>query len=142
MREDDVEQLLRDIHYHLIRLSRPRFQDLGLTPPRFHTLAMVVVHGPLTMSAIHAKLHVSKSTVTALVDGLVSDGLIRRDKDEDDRRKVVLSATDAGRGVLETLRAHRCGLVEAALKDVPADHRECMVETLSRMKKRLGEKET
>lgn len=141
MHDGDVEQLLRDIHYHLIRLSRPKFHDLGLTPPRFHTLALVVAHGPLTMSAIHGKLHVAKSTVTALVDGLVTDGLIRREKDEADRRKIVLFATDAGRGVLETLRAYRCELVEATLHDVPDERRACMVETLVRMKERLGEKE-
>lgn len=139
MYESDVEQLMRDIHYQLVRLSRPTFHDLGLTPPRFHTLAMVAEHGPITMSEVHAMLHVSKSTVTALVDGLVADQLIARGRDEGDRRKVVLETTKSGRGVLERLRTHRSRLVAEAMEGIPAQERDCMMRALRRMKDRLGD---
>lgn len=137
----EIEQLLRDIHYGLVRLTRSTLHETGLTPPRFHTLWLVVSFGPLSMSEVHKKLHVSKSSVTALVDGLVADGLIDRRRADTDRRKVMLSATATGCGVLEEIRKHRSDLVDWALENASAEERMRLKRTLDSLKRRLSEKE-
>jgi DNA-binding MarR family transcriptional regulator len=93
------------------------------------------------MSQIHKKLHVSKSTVTTLVDGLVSDGLIERQRTQADRRKIMMSATEAGCNVLEVVREHRCSLVAAALEGVNQDEQARIAAALTTMKQNLNARE-
>ena len=53
-------------------------------------------------------------SVTGVVDGLVARGLVRRDHDPDDRRRVGHSLTGDGRGLLAAADAE----VERRLSDV------------------------
>ncbi|TVQ28988.1 MAG: MarR family transcriptional regulator [Spirochaetaceae bacterium] len=114
-----LERLLLDMHYALIRLSRDKLRELNMTPPRFHLLSRVIHGAPLDMGTLHDAVHVSKSTLTSVVDGLVADGLIERDRSPTDRRRVVLTPTEEGRRVLDTLRQIRCSHLEHALATVP-----------------------
>jgi long-chain acyl-CoA synthetase len=51
-------------------------------------------------SLLADRLAVSRPSVTAVVDGLVSRGLVQRTHDEDDRRRVTHTLTPQGRRVL------------------------------------------
>ena len=125
-----IEQLLRDVHYQLIRLSRHELRDEGITPPRFHTLYFIVRHGPIDMGTMHTQMHLSRSSLTSLVDGLVDDRLIRRERSSEDRRRVVLHPTQAGVELLERLRLTRCRHLQRALDRLEARSAECVVDSL------------
>jgi long-chain acyl-CoA synthetase len=64
-------------------------------------------------------LAVSRPSVTGVIDGLVARGLVRRDPDATDRRRIDLGLTDDGRRVL----AQADGEVERRLTEI-ADHAE------------------
>ena len=115
-----IASLMRDIHYNLIRKTRPELHERGLTPPRFHALAHVANHGPINMSEIRKRLHVSKSTATAVVDGLVNEGLLRRHRPDEDRRCVIIEVTDAGRRVMEETRQKQAAYLRSALQKMKA----------------------
>lgn len=51
-------------------------------------------------SALAEKLAVSRPSVTGVVDGLVARGLVRREQTVNDRRRIDVGLTDAGRLVL------------------------------------------
>jgi len=67
-------------------------------------------------SALAAKLAVSPPSVTALVDGMVSRGLVERRPDDSDRRRVAHMLTDEGRATLaaadEAVERALCELAE------------------------------
>jgi DNA-binding MarR family transcriptional regulator len=50
-------------------------------------------------------LAVRPPTVTVIVDGLVARGLVAREPDPDDRRRVTHQLTDSGRDIYETVSA-------------------------------------
>lgn len=127
---EQMEQLLRDIHYELIRLSRPELQELRMTPPRFHTLHHIVRHSPITMGELHRVMHLSKSSLTSLVDGLVADGLITRERAPDDRRRIVITPTAAGAALLERMRRSRCAHLDDALQAAGVEDTSRLVGTL------------
>ena len=52
---------------------------------------------PATPGALGAALHLSSAAATALVDRLADAGLVDRERDEADRRKVRLVVTDRAR---------------------------------------------
>ena len=55
---------------------------------------------PAIMRDVAAELGSALSTATAVIDRLVKRGLVRRDRDESNRRVVRLSLTDEGRCLL------------------------------------------
>jgi DNA-binding MarR family transcriptional regulator len=52
--------------------------------------------GPATMGAVAEKLSCSMSALTAIVDRLVAQGIVRRERSEDDRRIVKIALTQKG----------------------------------------------
>jgi long-chain acyl-CoA synthetase len=70
-----------------------------LTLPQYRVL-IHLCEGREAASGLADKLAVSRPSVTGVVDGLVARGLVRRDHDSDDRRRVGHELTDAGRRVL------------------------------------------
>jgi long-chain acyl-CoA synthetase len=71
--------------------------DLSL--PQYRVLALLG-DGSSASSVLARKLAVSPPTVTAVVDGLVARGLVERQADPEDRRRLTLLLTRDGKRVL------------------------------------------
>lgn len=79
----------------LAKVSGTALAEADLTLPQYRVLVFLVARGrPATHVA--ALLGVTPSTVTSVVDGLVTRGLVDRSSDPSDRRRVVLSLTGDG----------------------------------------------
>ena len=71
-------------------------QELGLTPPQFYVLATVGYAGSLPFGEIGAKMLVTVSNLTGIVDRLEAKKFVARKRDEKDRRVVHVTLTDKG----------------------------------------------
>jgi long-chain acyl-CoA synthetase len=89
-----------------------------LTLSQYRVLG-ILGDGREAASVLADKLAVSRPSVTGVIDGLVARGLVRRDPDEIDRRRIDLGLTGAGRRVLAQADAE----VERRLTEI-ADHAE------------------
>ena len=69
---------------------------VGLTPPQFYVLATIGYAGGLPFGEIGAKLMVTVSNLTGIVDRLEEKKLVSRKRDENDRRVVHVVLTDKG----------------------------------------------
>lgn len=75
----------------------PQLQaSFGITPSQLGVLEALLHLGPMPHCALAAKLLVSASNLTTVIDNLERDGLVRRDRDPDDRRVSITSLTPAG----------------------------------------------
>ena len=84
----------------LARLARMLERGAGeLSLPQYRVLALVDEGGERA-SHLAERLAVAKPTVTAVVDGLVDRGYLKRTADCDDRRATRISLTPAGRRAL------------------------------------------
>ena len=93
----------------------------GITPERY--LLLLLVHtdslggARSTVTALCPPLQMTQSSVSRLVAGAVRAGLLRRELDEDDRRRTYLSLTPKGRARLDAalseLGPERTKLAEA-----------------------------
>ena len=72
---------------------------VDLTLPQYRLLG-ILGDGCEASSKLAEKLAVSRPSVTGVVDGLVARGLVRRDHTPDDRRRIDVGLTDAGRLLL------------------------------------------
>jgi DNA-binding MarR family transcriptional regulator len=96
----------------------------GATLYQVGALRHLVKHGPLTMNELAARMEISPSSATQLVDRLVHHGLAVRNPDPDDRRvlRVDVSgpASDAVRKY-EKLTSQRLESLLASLTDDELD---------------------
>ncbi len=71
-------------------------EKVGLTPPQFYVLATIGYAGSLPFGEIGAKMMVTVSNLTGIVDRLEVKKLVSRKRDENDRRVVHVVLTDKG----------------------------------------------
>ena len=105
-----------------------------LTPSQFAVLEALYHLGPMTQGEISQKVLKSGSNMTTVVDNLERDGLVRRERDANDRRVIHVHLTKAGAGKLEgVLPGHVAALVEEFSVLSPSEQ-----ETLGTLCKKLG----
>ncbi len=73
-----------------------QFAACGVSFARMRLLAVLHKLGPQIMSSLSDELGVTARNVTALVDALEGDGLVRRVPHATDRRATVVELTEAG----------------------------------------------
>lgn len=82
----------------------PEMTAIDLTMSQAKALYIVIAGGELRMSDLAARLGITSSTATGLVDRLVDLGLLTRHEEPADRRQVVVAATEQAAATLEHLR--------------------------------------
>ncbi len=78
------------------RAYKPMLDELGLTYPQYLVLSALWEGDGQTVGAIADRLSLEASTITPLVKRLEQAGLVGRERDPDDERRVFVRLTDAG----------------------------------------------
>lgn len=96
-----------------LKWVRSRLQDGGMTYARMRLLGALHCKGPQIMTSISDELGVTRRNVTALVDALEEEGLVRRKAHPTDRRATVIEMTDRGELTMERVYdEHRAAVAE------------------------------
>jgi DNA-binding MarR family transcriptional regulator len=101
---DDVIAAYDAFMHRLMATHAPEVNAMHITMAQAKALYLVLAAGELRMSELAARLGITSSTATGVVDGLVSHGLLTRHEDPADRRQVVVSATAEAEATLESFR--------------------------------------
>lgn len=122
------------------RLQRGLAGEFATTLPRFDVLATLERAGaPMAMGELSRALLVSNGNVTAIVKTLERDGHVALQPGEADRRKSLVTLTDAGRAYFAQLAAAHHGWVDAMLSELAPDTRNRLDADLATLKHMLSE---
>jgi DNA-binding MarR family transcriptional regulator len=102
--------LANRLHSAMVRmLRRVRATDevIDLDAPRASLLSVLVFAGPQPVGRLARLEQVSSPAITKMVTALEEAGLVAREHATDDRRSVLVSATPAGRRLMDRGRAAR-----------------------------------
>lgn len=105
-----VEELADRLHstaIHLLRQVRVQDAATGLAPARLSALSVLVFGGAMSLNELAKAEQVRPPTMSRIVDALESQGLVRRTTNAQDRRAVVLQATEKGTAILWQGRKRR-----------------------------------
>jgi MarR family 2-MHQ and catechol resistance regulon transcriptional repressor len=75
--------------------------EVGLTVSQFGTLEALYHLGPLCQGEIGLKILKSSGNMTMVIDNLEKRGYVRRERDPDDRRQVIVSLTGEGEALMK-----------------------------------------
>ena len=83
----------------MTRVYRPLLEKLGLTYPQYLVLLVLWEKGPIRLGGIADDLGLATHAVSPIIDRLEEAGFVRRAKDPDDARAVLVNLTTAGRNL-------------------------------------------
>src|SRR5512146_1248563 len=101
--------------HHLAGVHAPGFLEIQVTLPQAKLMYLLGASGDLHMSELVARLGVSLSTISGLVDRVVDHGLVHRREDPADRRQVVVGLTAAGSAFIDRFRELGAGQLRELL---------------------------
>lgn len=106
----ELREALRPL---LRRLSSERTISLG----KMGVLGHLAEHGPATASALAVAESISPQAITMAVRELEAQGLVMRRHDDEDRRRIWIELTSAGREKLARERSAGLGWLDRAIRE-------------------------
>ncbi len=116
---------------------RSRLQDRGMTYARMRLLGALHCNGPQIMTSISDELGVTRRNVTALVDALEEEGLVRRKPHPTDRRATVIELTGQGAQTMDRIYDEHRAEVAGLFSDLSEEDRRELVRLLGSLRQAL-----
>lgn len=130
---DTYTKLVRAMENVKSALRPPLLED-GLTGGQLGVLEALLHLGPMVQSNLADKLLTSRSNLTTLIDNLERDGLVRRERSQEDRRQVEVSLTDEGREFIEEVFPRHARRITELMGELEPEEQ----EQLGRLCRKLG----
>jgi DNA-binding MarR family transcriptional regulator len=124
-----LRRIIQAIDLH----SRRLVAQHNITGPQLVCLLSVKEHAPVTPSAIAQHVHLSPSTVIGVLDRLEGKGLVRRERDRQDRRRVQVFLTKVGEAVAESAPSPLQDTLARAMKKLPQAEQAMLAGSLERI---------
>lgn len=102
---DEVGEMVQKLVRVFQLFERDQIKIHGFTSSQCYSMIEILKAGSLTMNDLSDKMNLDSSTMTRVIDKLVRDELIKRDRDEADRRIVLVTLTEKGREAAEALNS-------------------------------------
>jgi DNA-binding MarR family transcriptional regulator len=100
-----ITELCRSANILRAHLDNAVLRREGLHWAAYDVLQLVCHKRRIQPRTVAARVGVAKTTLSAIVAHLIIRGLIQREVNSDDRRRVILSPTDAGLDLARRIRA-------------------------------------
>lgn len=117
---DNVAQMEKDLR-HIAAIIKQQgrriLSNYTITPPQFIALQWLFEHGDMTIGDLSNKMYLAFSTTTDLVDRMEKNQLVKRVRDEQDRRVVRINLLSEGERVIEEVIDKRRVYLNSVLAD-------------------------
>jgi DNA-binding MarR family transcriptional regulator len=139
----EIEELAGELRVSvgmLVRRLKHADPSDDLTMPERSALSLLDRGGPMTSSELARHDRVSPQSMGVTVAALEQRGLITRDRDPEDGRRIMLSLTEAGRQLVHSRRGARTELIARALRDGFTRAERAQLRAVVPLVERLAEK--
>lgn len=125
---------------YLLRLANQRhaliFQEhisQDLTPAQFSTLMRVAEHGKVSQNHLGRLAAMDTATVKGVVDRMRQKGLLETIPDQKDKRRSIVSLTQAGTRMIENLQSDGAAISAATLEPLTATEQKRFLGLLKKL---------
>jgi DNA-binding MarR family transcriptional regulator len=120
------------------RVTKELARAFGLTGPQVTVLKMLEGFGALSLSDLSARMSARNSTITGIADRMERDGLVERQRDEEDRRVVRIRLTQRGKELAREIPVESMEVFAAALRSLDDEERQSLRRILRRLSDRVA----
>jgi DNA-binding MarR family transcriptional regulator len=119
----NVEKDLRSICVKVKNKGREILSEFDITTPQFNALLYLVFDGEMTLGELSSKMYLACSTITDLLDRMEKAQLVKRYKDEKDKRVYRVKVLEKGNDLIEQVLHHRRKFISDSLLEVGEEDR-------------------
>lgn len=125
------------------RVAESHLAEHDLSQGRFMVL-MLLLHkssecaDPSTPAELADLSHVTRATMTGLIDTLVRDDLVKREPDQHDRRMMLVTLTPKGRALLERIMPIHYQRMAKLMEPLTEAERKTLLQLLSKIIHQAG----
>lgn len=126
--------------FHIIKdLEETHVDDLELSGPRINLLFRLLMEEErgntqgLTPSELSHNQHVTRNTISALLNGLEEQGLIVRELDKEDRRLFRIRLTDKARKTLHRIIPERLAFIHELVSGLSVEEQQQLVTLMAKL---------
>ncbi len=123
--KDIMDRILNSYNAISKSINPENLYKIELTSSQIKVLATFTERECYSMTELSQMLSVTLPTMTAMIDRLILSGLVKRERDERDRRVVLVRLTGDGKKVISNLMEIRKQEIEKVLRTL--DHEEVEV---------------
>lgn len=139
--EESILRSLRKVSRAIDLHSRRLVATVHLTGPQLVCLRQLRDNPSMTPSELARAVSLSNATITGILTRLEHRGVVTREKSESDRRRVLLTLTDAGRRLVEQAPSPLQERFTSALHELPEANRTIIDTVLKQIVGMMGAEE-
>jgi DNA-binding MarR family transcriptional regulator len=128
-----IGHLLRRAYQRHLAIFQAHAVDTQLTSTQFVTLCALRDHGPSPQTELIRATGIDQATIRGIIERLAKRGLLAFLSDPHDRRKVILTLTEAGRELLGRMVPNALMISELTMGALNPAERAAVVFTLRKM---------
>lgn len=129
----DIEKYLRKIDYIIRIKGREILNDFNITAPQFSALQILINNGDMTIGELSQKMSLACSTITDLIGRMERTELVKRKKDEKDKRVVRIEVLPKGFDILEKVLHKRRKFLEDKLDNFNEEQKQLLTKGLNEL---------
>lgn len=130
---DSIEEYLRKVDYIIRRKGRVILSDFNTTVPQFTALQILINNGEMTISELSQNMDLACSTITDLIDRMEKTNLVRRKKDDQDKRVVRVEVLQEGHDILARVLEKRIEFLDDKLRGVTEEDKQTLSTALKNL---------
>ena len=121
------------------KIGDKNVRAIGLTSAQLRILFFLEEKDNVCQHDIENELSMTRSAVSGMLDGMESDGLIVREKTDDDKRRRIICITDYGKSKLNAARKQISETEALVLSALSGDEKKQLIAMLDRIRNVLEE---
>jgi DNA-binding MarR family transcriptional regulator len=133
--DDKSEKIVNEIGklFETVATSGVFFDNIEVSFVELRTLLFIIKSNGCAMSDLTKKFNIPASTATGIVDRLVGYNYISRARDQNDRRKVILKATEIGLALHQHHREILLREMSPFLDSIKDESKDLLLNSLERV---------
>jgi DNA-binding MarR family transcriptional regulator len=131
---DQLAEIVAALRRAMRRAARAADPDNPLAVAQLELLVCVAEQPGVRPGQLARRLRLAPNSVTTLVNGVQSRGLITRSRSPEDARFVTLDLTPEGAKAVESWQVTNATIVQAALETLADDQQRSLLEALSALR--------
>lgn len=139
--EQNAEMVMETVSMvtRAIRREMKRRRPVEMSMQQFRVLRILERHPDVSLSVLAEHMGLTNASASKLVESLVKQELVTREDAPEDRRRVVLSLTQAGRHALDEARTAALGRLAEILAGLDEEDRTAVTRAMEVLRLALGD---
>lgn len=131
-----INELLVDVFNHILSIEYHELKNRGvkLSMNEVHVLEAIEETGNPTMSNLAKRLRVTVGTLTTAMNKLVEKGFVRRYREPEDKRKVLIKLTEQAYPVLDIHNQFHDEMIDSIIEDMKLEQDDVLIQSLSNIR--------